>query len=207
MENALARSRARAIAIALLAGCGHSAPVGTECDELAARLPFYRVTDGQPAYSGQALLLDACASCHAEGLIERHGAPADASYDARLVIATGEEGIEQARRLFRIQGAIFRARDAIYGHVLDGVMPPEGFVPSRSGYAARDGTPMPGARDPAGIEMLRNWLACGAPVVERTTAPTPVPCIDGSDCVVTMICDSMGECRGVGDVVPAVAIE
>ncbi len=182
-----------------LVGCKPT--VGLECDEDAARAPVYRVGDGQPAYPGQALLLDNCATCHSEGLERRLGAPFGLDFDARLVQASGADGVAQAQRLRRIQGTIHRHRDGIHEQVVSGAMPPRNFVPESSAYVDADGVELPALRTPEGQEMLRNWLACGSPVVERTEA-IAMPCGANADCEVTNFCDTAeGQCVGVGDVV------
>lgn len=186
-----------ALALAL-GGC--SPTVGTECDEDAARTPYFRAGDGAPAYPGQALLLDYCQSCHNDP--GGFGAPQGLEMDANIVTLGGAEGVEQARRLLARQATIHRNRDAIYGQVVGGTMPPRGFADAPPTYADADGDPLPGIRTPEAHAMLRNWLACGSPVVERT-APLAQPCSANVDCAVTNFCDlATGQCVGVGDVVP-----
>lgn len=182
-------------------GVACSPTVGDACDEDAARTPFYRTSDGAPAYPGQALILENCASCHNDP--GGFGAPTGLEMDALLVTAAGDDGVQQARRLLARQATIHRHRDLIYSQVVSGAMPPRGFVPENSLYVDADGERMPGIRTAEGQELLRNWLACDSPVVERTTALAQ-PCTAHGDCVVTNFCDpAMSQCVGVGDVVPA----
>jgi hypothetical protein len=181
-----------------LTGCAPS--VGTQCDENAARTPYYRDGDGIPAYTGQAIMLAYCGFCHNDP--GAFGVPQGLEFDATLVTATGEEGIAQARRLLARQATIHRHRDLIYQQVVGGHMPPRGFTDPAGTWTDEGGNPLPGIRDPRAHEMLRNWLACGSPVVERTS-PVAMPCRDNTECVVTQVCTEMNQCLGVGDVVPA----
>ena len=178
---------------------------GPGCDDFTtdqARTIVYR-EDGQPYYAGQALMLENCASCHSAGSTARFGAPAGLDFDANLVSAPGTAGIEEARHLLQIQATIHRHRDGIYSQTVGGAMPPRGFVPTSTRYAFADGTELPGIRDPEAHELLRHWLSCGSPVVERTT-PDDTTCATNSDCPVTGFCDIVAtRCVGVGDVVPA----
>lgn len=194
LRNALALL----LALGLASACSPS--VGDTCDEDAARTPYYRTGDGAPAYPGQALLLENCATCHNDP--GGFGAPMGLEMDAAIVTAGGDEGIQQARRLLARQATIHQHREIVYGQVVNGAMPPRGFVPEASIYADAAGEALPGIRTAAAQEMLRNWLACGSPVVERT-APLAMACSAHADCVVTAFCDpTTSQCVGVGDVVP-----
>jgi hypothetical protein len=183
--------------IAFGAGCAPT--VGSRCDDAAARVPYYRAGDGLPAYTGQALLLAHCGFCHNDP--GSFGVPQGLEFDAIPVTATGEEGIAQARRLLARQATIHRHRDSIYQQVVGGQMPPRNFTEPAGMWANERGDPLPAIRDPRAHEMLRNWLACGSPVVERTE-PVVMPCTSDAECVVTNLCMDTGQCRGVGDVVP-----
>ncbi|MDQ3036182.1 MAG: hypothetical protein M3Y87_27525 [Myxococcota bacterium] len=204
--------------LALVGGAACSPTVGDTCDEDLARTPYYRTADGAPAYPGQALLLENCASCHNDSGLEAddpateqdesarvgtYGAPLGLEMNLGLVTAADDAGLQQARRLLARQATVHRHRDLIYSQVVSGAMPPRGFVPENSLYVDAAGAPMPGIRTPEGQELLRNWLACDSPVVERTTAVAQ-PCTAHADCPVTNFCDSAtSQCVGVGDVVPS----
>ncbi len=176
-----------------------SPTVGTNCDEDLARTPYYRTSDGVPAYGGQALILENCASCHSDP--GAFGAPSGLEMDANLVTGTGEEAIAGARRLLSRQTIIHQHRDLIYGQVTGGQMPPRGFVPTESGYEDANGNALPRITTSEAHEILRNWLACRSPVIERTT-PHDVRCTTHADCVVTYQCDTeVMTCEGVGRVV------
>jgi hypothetical protein len=205
-----------------LSGC--PATVGDVCtaDDLTRARRVAYSSDGLPAYEGQALVITSCGGasyCHTQTpagpTVPRFGAPADLDFDPLLVEGAADETAAQARLLAAI-GSIHRHRDAVYASVVSGFMPPAGRPPvpdlreaaaayrTYAGAADTTGTPLPGIQTPEGEAILRNWLACGSPVVERTAEPaTVLPCTQNSDCEVTRACDlDLGECRPVGDVVP-----
>ena len=198
-------SPARAILpfLVLLGGC---MPEVGDCDPTAAVNVAYDGATGMPAYEGQALVLASCASgfCHSDAIREcnRAGVPAGLTFDVRLAASDGtvdEEAIARQRR------ARFRVVQESQGilHTLDlGTMPPppsdHGLCPdfdppvtvgdvreSAPVYFGREAgsatlVPLPAIDTPEAREIVRNWLACGAPVVER-----PVPRDDGSPSVVS----------------------
>ena len=202
----------------LLSGC--PATVGDTCDLAVARRVAYSA-DGQPAYEGQALLITSCGGssyCHTQSptssMVPRYGAPADLVFDPLTIDGAADEAEAQAR-LLRAVSVTHRHRDAVYASVVSGVMPPRGRPPvpdlreaaaayrTYAGASDAEGTALPGIQTTEGEEILRNWLACGSPVVERTTEPaTVLPCTSNADCEVTRACDTdLGECRPVGDIV------
>lgn len=182
-------------------GVGCSPTVGDACDEEAARTPYYEMGTGTPMYPGQAMIAESCASCHGEST--SMGAPEGLNFPLDLVTGSGAEAVSGGRRLLWAQSNVHRHRDLVYGSVVGGSMPPRGSVPASTRFADADGNELPLIRSEEGQEMLRNWLACGSPVVERTT-PLVQPCSEDAACEVTNFCDLMeGNCVGVGDVVPA----
>jgi mono/diheme cytochrome c family protein len=141
-------------------------------------------------YGGQAIMNKACAvGCHlstATGA-ERHGVPAGLDFDllpidevkADGTTKTGDSTIVQLTSaqlsgLRKRQKMIVERSSSIWQQVLDGLMPPSGMLTSmmstifessekkpcksQQSYAAMDGAQT--------REVLRNWLACGAPFVE-----------------------------------------
>jgi hypothetical protein len=165
------------------------------CDEELARRPYYD-PDGAPAYFGQALITAECAICHFER--GARGATAGMELDLPLVAEVGEAAVGPMRHLRARQSTVHAHRDLVYQQVLAGTMPPRGVMPVVR-YVDADGEPMPSSREPGAHELLRNWLACGAPVVERTEA---IACITDADCPLTASCDlDRDQCIGVGDVV------
>ncbi len=203
----------------LLAGC--PARVGGVCSEAdldEARLVAY-AADGMPAYEGQALLIASCGGasyCHTQTPdAPRFGAPGDLVFDVLPIDGASDE-VSAQRALLRATRSAYRHRDGIYASVVTETMPPAGRPPvpdlraAAAAFVRADGMPLPEIQSELGREILRNWLACGAPVVERTTAPSAAEtCNDDADCPITGLCDplAMGaasrECRPVGDIVAA----
>lgn len=177
------RASASVLAVLSLFLCGCPPDLGP-CDPEAARRVVFTADDSRlPAYGGQALVESSCgggAFCHAE-LAEgpaRYGVPAGLDFDVSLA-----ENADQTARLRRGIETLRAWRLEAYREVHAGTMPPGaiGSAIASTGIAYADLPPVGTAE---GDEILRNWLACGAPVVERTT-PRP----DGFE--------------PVGDIVPA----
>lgn len=140
-----------------------------ECDPRAAREVVYGDT-WQVATKGQALMHDSCGAgsfCHSSGAKgkAREGVPAALNFDV-LPRANGWPSIVEHT-------------DAIWNSVADGMMPPKGegaqkvsdsdwtFDPERRDSSER----LPSLATRAGKAAFRNWLACGAPVVNDSTVP------------------------------------
>ncbi|MFT5355208.1 MAG: hypothetical protein ACI9KE_002424 [Polyangiales bacterium] len=147
-----------------LAGCY---PAVGPCDESAARQVYLSDVAGEPAYGGQALINQSCGDgsfCHTSSAsaTDRFGTPRGLDFDLRL--ATSDEDTE---RLRADQLRTFRWRRAILRTQRSGSMPPgvQGAAVLGGSYAG-----LPSLDSDEGQEILRNWLACGAPVVERTSA-------------------------------------
>ena len=173
---------ARALAtltLPLVVGC---APDLGACDSAAALEVVY-TSDGTPAFAGQGLVNQSCgggAFCHSRGAspAARHGAPHGMDFDLTLASLSTDLNQEEIDRLGRDQLAILRMADEVHSQVGLGLMPPSGAMSGavlaslpRYDRVGADGTsfaPLPSADSPAGQEILRNWLICGAPVVERT---------------------------------------
>ncbi len=140
--------------------------------------------------------------CHAEPSIppgDRFGAPVDLGFDLRVASTSGDT---QALETERLRNHLTRAlgmRRELLAQIQAGQMPPEGdagatyrcqILPSTCGSGgedlaydrfADDGvtfTPLPTLldQDPArrdeAEEIVRNWLSCRTPVVERTVDRT-----------------------------------
>jgi hypothetical protein len=178
-----------ALALALLAA-GCSPTVGTACDQaLATRVAFDET--GTPAFGGQAMLVTSCAgqswSCHSGRALLRYATPVGTDFDVALAgDATGLARLESARR------DVHRLRDSIYAHAVSGDMPPRAIgdrmLARQAVYRWSDGVAIPSVRTADGREMLRNWLACGSPVVQGTRDPMPIACTSDADCPLTA-CD------------------
>ena len=179
----------------LAAGCQ---PDLGECDESAARQIVFRETDGEPLYAGQALVQLHCSSagsCHspeAEGS-NRGGAPAGLDFGLGLACTSTQDCDEQEEAVERLranQRKTFDYRHDILRTVEDGSMPPGAAGESaRAGFdyfltatAAGLEDPLPSVEEKEGREILRNWLACGSPVVEQARTPADGGGEAGDDC-------------------------
>jgi hypothetical protein len=140
-----------------------------DCDVQAAREIVYG-RNGLVATKGQALLHDSCgnaAFCHSANARRgnRYGAPADLNFD--MLPPTGWPRVVEDR-------------DDVWNAISDGDMPPGkrgratlgngdwSFDPNRSKRAET----LPALSTSEGKAAIRNWLACGAPVVGETHVPS-----------------------------------
>ncbi len=166
--------------LVLTAGCGTNFG---PCDEAQAKTLVYD-TSGLPAYEGQAVLDQSCghgAFCHSHGATGqfRFGAPAGLDFDVAAACgdSTSAATCDKARAVFATVHRTTLDYDwDIDSQIGAGRMPPGGkagqqTAPVGTGYTLPDPThtPVPVASSPEGRAVLRNWFACGAPVVERTT--------------------------------------
>lgn len=159
------------LALATVA-CEPSEEVGRCTDSDQAELVVYD-SAGFPAYAGQALMQQSCGNgsfCHSSGIAgdNRVGVPHGLDFD--MVGSRDEDAIDEdaLERLARGREMSFEWRDEIFGSVRTGFMPPgpAGFsVVMDLGYRFGDGTALPSIESAEGQEILRNWLACGPPVV------------------------------------------
>jgi hypothetical protein len=172
-----------------------------ECDDIAVRQVVFLDTgspadprQGIPMFAGQALVVASCGAdrfCHSSNPDTqpalRYGAPAGLSFDVSLACLDREQcnpespGVE---RLMRDQQRVFDYSRSILSSVESGWMPPSGIGESLAEeqfgklidigakLTLEDGEEIPPLGTPEGNEILRNWLACGAPVVESTALPT-----------------------------------
>lgn len=183
----------------VVSGCD---PLGA-CDDAAARKVYFEKNTGQPAYEGQALMQVSCGNsgfCHSEAAVgkSRYGVPAGLDFD--MGIATDCPSGPQCAKLARGQDIVVGHAHSIYHQVARGWMPPGavGATIASQGqmahqYVDASGNPLPNVKSAQGTDDLRNWLACGSPVVERSKTPSASQqggelCNDGSetvgDCIV-----------------------
>lgn len=186
MHHRLTKLFLATFTISLSIGCS---PDLGECDEMAAMELVY-TADGTPALAGQALVNQSCGGggfCHSAGAepLERVGAPAGLDFDLALASSSEEFNEAAVMRLDRDQVRAFDLRHEILEQVQRGLMPPPGpeaadalaSMPTYDRVAA-DGTsfvPLPALDTEEGEQILRNWLACGLPIVERTQDPVTIP--------------------------------
>lgn len=174
--------------VAMTLGVGACTPSVGECDQsLALELAYDQ--EGVPAFAGQALVIQSCGSggfCHSKGIdaAERLGAPYGLDFDVRPASTGGfsSTAMENAAvlRLEEDRLRVLELRGAIWKQVELGHMPPRGAAGEEywssvtSSYeivtneAGTEFAPLPGLDTDEGRNILRNWLACGAPLVERT---------------------------------------
>lgn len=162
------------IIAASLAGCAED--LGT-CDMNAATQVVY-APDGTPFYAGQGLVQFGCSEgvCHSEVAVNdsRKGAPHGLNFDMRPLTAQSSPA-----NLSALRDGVSKVRDDsgdIFGELNAGTMPP-GVAGERTppawklanGQAAN----LPAVNTDVGKATVRNWLACGAPVVSGVTGAPP----------------------------------
>lgn len=160
----IATRRALAALLAFTgAGCGNE--LG-KCDKEAAQELVYG-RGNLVATKGQALIHDSCgqgATCHAsaaEGKA-RHGAPHGLNFDM----------LPRASGLARV----LEERESIWDTIQSGLMPPKGFALGDGDWTfsvarSSDESRLPSLTSDEGKAAVRNWLACGAPIVQETRIP------------------------------------
>lgn len=145
-----------------------------ECNDPVARRVVYD-PDGFPAYEGQALVAVSCGNvfyCHSSAAAPEFRFNATVGFDFDVQLAGDDP--EQAERLRQARENVLAYRQDIYCEVQEDRMPPFGEatlvaheeVPR---YRDADGERLPFVDSFEGLNILRGWLACDAPVVERTT--------------------------------------
>lgn len=175
-----------------VAGCGTD--LGSCEPDASTALVYDR--QGVPFYAGQFVVAKSCARgfCHSAQATrgERNGAPAELDFDVTTVI--GGDDTDAATRRMRDGAAVIEDwAERMVGTIESGWMPPgEAGEP----YVARDGCTEdatliaslpegdPEICAPYGLRtvrfdvrrsdtqaILKNWLACNAPLVERTEPP------------------------------------
>jgi hypothetical protein len=165
-----------------IAGC--EGEVGPCTSDTESRRLVYDAF-GVPAFEGQALMIRSCgygAHCHSENIDadHRYGAPIGLEYDLRLAGYDNVVDQEEVDRLGRMRARVQAHRRSIWAQVHSGRMPVGGAIGALvtdgapTFFRALPDTPMPSLEEPEGREALRNWLACGSRIVERT-APVDDP--------------------------------
>jgi hypothetical protein len=162
--------------------------------------------DGRPMYEGQALIELHCAnngSCHSSGAFgsARHGAPFGLDFDVLLACESGPScDADDVARLERSRDRIVGHRHAIADAIASGSMPPGAearalrdvageyvrvplgdqvsHLEGRVALSTATGDRLLPRLDREGRRVLRNWLACGAPVIvstsrDETACPRP----------------------------------
>lgn len=191
----------RLLALSLLLLLGACQSGLGDCDVPSAQEVVYD-EDGHPAYAGQALLYSSCGYgtfCHSTDATgsQRLGAPRGLELDIDPASYDGSPG--EVERLRAVQAHAYGERLTIWTEVERGSMPPGAAgddllaSPTRPRYSRLGEDPLPELDTPEGRAILRNWLACDLPVIERTrprddgqpvTVGTVVAraCITADDC-------------------------
>ena len=188
------------------------------CDPFAAREVVYfqdeeptSFRNGEPMFAGQALVHVSCGAgsfCHSSAAEvstgERFGVPLGLDFD--LAVPCGPDGCspEELEAFRRRQNAVFDHRFDVLRTIERGSMPPggvgEGIRADGGNYVRLDtsgdfyaggvegGEPLPAIDSAEGRAILKNWLSCGLPVVERYADPdTPQQagqtCRGSTDCI------------------------
>ena len=136
---------------------------------------------GRPMYAGQALVYEGCARsiCHSSVATDRVGVPAGLDFDL-LPCDAGDDACtdELVAGIHARQDVVFEWRDEIYGTMQRGSMPPGDagesrlrdsdfyFEISADGVGAAD-TRLPRADTAEARELIRAWLASGAPTISQ----------------------------------------
>jgi hypothetical protein len=186
----------------LAAGCND---LGTCDDPLSGRTPV-KVAGPEIMYAGQAIMNASCAggTCHSSNAkgASRQGAPEGLDFDLALApagaVIPGPDGGVVAVQLNNVdvaglrnrQRKIFDERELVWEQIDKGLMPPADDFKSKVTSIARFMFGSDGSC-PAGTNLesftdakkeLRNWLACGTPIVETNSASLPfVPVSPSSD--------------------------
>lgn len=193
-------------------------PDGRPIDGPAAFDIAYRLTDGLPMYEGQALVQSTCGNgsfCHSPAAVGalRIGVPAGLNFDVALACTDASQNAtcaqpiqsceggqtqtpycERLQRLRGNQDQIQKWSEGMIQEMRAGAMPP-----GAAGLDVRDrrvwiqdstGDPLPPIESGEAQEIVRNWLACQAPVIARTEFAAdaalelePCPSVDDEICV------------------------
>lgn len=191
---------------------------GRPIDGPAAFDIAYRATDGLPMYEGQALVQSSCGDgsfCHAPAAVgaDRIGVPAGLNFDVSLACAdesqdptcgqpiqscdggeTDTPYCDRLQRLHNDQGQVNEWAEGMIQEIRDGSMPPgeagrsvQNTVPW---FRKSDGSELPPLESSEGQDIVRNWLACQAPVIARTETPPSAelelescPSVDDEICI------------------------
>ena len=192
------------VGIGTLALGGCSPSLGP-CDEDAANR-FVVDGEGTVMYAGQALINSSCAygSCHTSGVegSSREGVPFGLDFDLPVgeVDALGEPDPDFLGRLTEGSARVSNRASSIWAEVHAGTMPPSGrsdLDAAVQRYVLVDydlgrcdfGDSLPSLRSSEGRQILKSWLACGAPVVEARD-PLLADFDDGAVGLRTPVCDA-----------------
>ena len=176
----------------------------------------FRAIDGLPMYEGQALMQSSCGDgefCHSPAAVggDRIGTPAGLDFDVALACAgptvdpscvglqpcagagASSPYCVRLQRLSSNRDQVQSWASDIDREIRSGSMPPGAAgarVRDDTPWFRTDGTQLPTIGSSDANEIVRNWLACAAPVVARTElAPsedlelTPCESVESETCI------------------------
>jgi hypothetical protein len=148
----------RVVLLSALLSASCAAPDLGTCDPTA--LGGSKATGMLTPHAGQQLLQDSCAAglCHSSSARGAQRAGAPAGLDFNVVPASTAESDMAAMRRSRV--VVEENADSIWEQVETGSMPPP--APAGSGPLSKSNK-----------EIVRNWLACGSPIVESPARANP----------------------------------
>ncbi len=184
-------------------GCGGADEQPTtaelgECDEDKARALLV-APDGRIEYAGQAIINRSCAAgaCHASNASgdERFGAPSDVNLDLEPAFVvdggtmSGASSLDANAlgRLQRNQQRVYDLSGQIWALIKSGAEPPDkphgnasagGAVQINDDSCSSAPDQLAPITAPSTQELVRNWLACGAPVVEVSDPSIPLTTLE-----------------------------
>lgn len=151
------------------------------------------VVNNMVQYGGQAIINESCAGCHGTQVKgqARRGAPVGLDFD--LFPVESEELVGSGTPMLKVdepvltglrgrQRRVFEQRNLIWAQVKSGDMPPDGvgaayralsriFDSREADICRRAKRSYDGVFQKSSMDILRNWLACNAPIVEANGAP------------------------------------
>ena len=159
----------------------------------------YNSLTGEPMYEGQAILQASCGNgqfCHTPNATggDRIGVPRGLDFDVALACTDESDDptcanlqpcegsadtayCQRLRRLAGNRGSVVAWAEEIHFQISEGTMPPGAAgarVQDDTLWIRGNSSDLPRLNTPEGKNIVRNWLACGAPVVARTEiAPSP----------------------------------
>lgn len=192
------------LSLLVLAAC--RAPLG-ECDSAALSIVYTQDSTANrvvPMYDGQALLVESCGAaggnCHNESATGalRQGVPLGFDLNLQPYVAGACDDpssalcAQEQHRLRSASRISFEYRRLSFSEVEQERMPPTTPTSDVSSFAYRsyireqqrldETTALPSLATDEGKEIVRNWFACGAPVVGRVEIPNSATTTAGARC-------------------------
>jgi len=163
----------------------------TDDDDLTARQVVF-TEEGIPLYAGQALMTSSCAGdgafCHTNEPVQAFGAPAGLNFNVGIACRDDESCTSELQRLAGAQRDVVDWAEHAMAEIENETMPPEESGSGLVTTTYRMGPDPSAAALPTldtaeGRQILEHWLACGAPVVERSIGAGTLMPGDNCTCV------------------------